>query len=172
MRQFFFPRAPLARRTLLSCHFIAQLGVLAAGLWWLIPRTPWVAMTTWSESWPPLALGAGLTLLTMVALRLLAELWLLPHHLGSQRPGFAPGAVVTRSYDRRPAVHDDDKAWTSQARPLEDDDAVVGDARVTRKAEPLSKRGHREPGLDLNRSSTGEPESQRVQKPSRQEPSL
>lgn len=47
MRQFLLPRAPLARRTLLCCHLLAQLGVLAAGLWWLIPRSPWVTMSSW-----------------------------------------------------------------------------------------------------------------------------
>lgn len=166
MRQFLLPRAPLARRTLLCCHLLAQLGVLAAGLWWLIPRSPWVTMSSWSDSWPPLAVGAGVTLLTMLALRLLAELWLLPHHLSAQRPGFAPGAVVTRSYDRRPAVHDGDKAWTSQARSIEDDDAVVGSARVTREAEPLAQRKQREPGLDFHRAPQEEPAGRR------QEPSL
>ncbi|SHK89064.1 hypothetical protein [Halomonas caseinilytica] len=146
MRQFFFPRRPLPRRTLLFCHAIIQLGLLVAGGLWLAPRTPWLADTTWLAAWPPLALGAGMLLLAMIGVRLLAELWLLPYHLAGLRNGFAPGDVVTRSFDRRPAVHDAERAWTSSARPVSMDDEVIGSARVARPASTW-RQGGDEPTL-------------------------
>ncbi|MBW5800412.1 hypothetical protein [Halomonas elongata] len=139
MRQFLFPRHPLPRRTLLFCHAIIQLGLLVAGGLWLAPRTPWLADTTWLAAWPRLALGGGVLLLAMVGVRLIAELWLLPYHLAGLRPGFAPGDVVTRSFDRRPAVHDSERAWTSSARSVSMDDEVIGSARVS---QPASRQRH------------------------------
>ncbi|SDN93693.1 hypothetical protein SAMN04487957_102439 [Halomonas shengliensis] len=145
MRQFLFPRRPLARGTLLTCHLLLQLGLAAGAALWLAPRTPWLSATTWQAAWPDVALGVGLWLLAAVVLRLVAELWLLPHHLAGQ---LGAGPVITRSWERRPAVHDREAAWTSEARPLDGEDEVVGRARVTRPAEPLRQRG-REPSLDL-----------------------
>ncbi|PSJ22560.1 hypothetical protein CVH10_05580 [Halomonas sp. ND22Bw] len=147
MRHFLFPRHPLPRRTLLFCHAVLQLGLLAAGGLWLAPHTPWLAETDWLSAWPELALGGGATLLAMVALRLLAELWLLPHHLAAQRTGFSAGAVVTRSIERRPAVHDRDQARVAGGREVDAEDAVLSPARVTRQAPP--PRRHDEPSLDL-----------------------
>ena len=161
MRQFLFPRAPLARATLLSCHLLLQIGLVVGAALWLVPQTPWLSGAGWPEAWPTLALGGGGLLLAMVALRLLAELWLLPHHLGQTRGGFAPSAVVTRSFERRPAVHDSQEAWTSQAREVQVEDGVVGSARVTR----ARRRGVDEPPLDLAAGNVTEP-------PSRQEPRL
>lgn len=181
MRHFFFPRSPLRRGTLLFCHAVLQFGVLGAGLWWLAPRTPWLAPTTWADAWPTLAIGASLTLAAMVGLRLIAELWLLPHHLADQRPGFAASDVVTRSFERRPAVHDEDQAWTSQARAITRGEEAVGSARVTRPAEPLGKRRVSEPGLNLNERlaeerDEGQPQdrgdSVAPRPPQRREPSL
>lgn len=147
MRQFLFPRRPLSRGTLLFCHLLLQLGLAAGAALWLAPRTPWLAPLSWAESWPPLALGGGLWLLAAVALRLLAELWLLPHHLAGQ---LGAGPVITRSYERRPAVHDPQAAWTSDARALDPDDSVVGSPRVRRPAEPLrTRQAAREPSLNL-----------------------
>ncbi|WP_253447596.1 hypothetical protein [Halomonas sp. Y3] len=94
MRQFLFPRRPLSRGTLLFCHLLLQLGLVAGAALWLAPRTPWLAPLSWAEAWPPLALGGGLWLLAAVALRLLAELWLLPHHLANAA---GAGPVITRS---------------------------------------------------------------------------
>ncbi|MFM9270411.1 hypothetical protein ACJ7V3_09120 [Halomonas elongata] len=139
MRQFLFPRHPLPRRTLLFCHAIIQFGLLVAGGLWLAPRTPWLADTTWLAAWPRLALGGGVLLLAMVGVRLIAELWLLPYHLAGLRSGFAPGDVVTRSFDRRPAVHDSERAWTSSARSVSMDDEVIGSARVS---QPASRQRH------------------------------
>lgn len=151
MRQFLFPRRPLARATVLTCHLLLQLGLLAAALLWLAPQSPWLAAgEATPHAWRPLALGGGLWLLAAVALRLLAELALLPHHLLAQRAGFAPSAVVTRSYERRPAVHDDAHAWTSAARTVADEEDAVGRPRVVR-------RDADEPTLDLARPNAPEP---------------
>ncbi|MDR5866931.1 hypothetical protein [Halomonas koreensis] len=146
MRSFLLPRHPLPRRTLLVCHAVIQLGLLGGGASWLAPRTPWLSDTGWSNAWPALALGAGLTLLAMVGARLLAELWLLPHHLAAQRTGFAAGAVVTRSVERRPAVHDRQRARVAGGREVDAEDAVIGPARVAPQAPP---RRQDEPSLDL-----------------------
>ncbi|MDR5903764.1 hypothetical protein [Franzmannia qiaohouensis] len=161
MRQFLFPRAPLARATLLSCHLLLQIGLVASAMLWLAPRTPWLSGAGWAEAWPTLALGSGALLLAMVALRLLAELWLLPYHLGQMRGGFAPSAVVTRSFERRPAVHDSQEAWTSQAREMHLEEGAVGTARVARPR----RRGVDEPTLDLAAGAAPEAAS-------RQEPHL
>ncbi len=153
MRQFLFPRRPLSRGTLIACHLLLQLGLAAGAALWLAPRTPWLAPLTWPEAWPPLALGLGLWLLAAVALRLLAELWLLPHHLAGS---MGAGPVITRSYERRPAVHDPSAAWTSDARALDPDDSEVGSPRVRRPAEPLrSRQAAREPSLDLAEPQAG-----------------
>ncbi|MDR5861049.1 hypothetical protein FZZ93_12635 [Halomonas eurihalina] len=157
MRQFLFPRQPLPRRTLLFCHAVIQLGLLVAGGLWLAPRTPWLADTTWLAAWPHLALGGGVLLLAMVGVRLIAELWLLPYHLAGLRSGFAPGDVVTRSFDRRPAVHDNERAWTSAARSVSMDDEVIGSARV---AQPGSRQRHAGNEPTLNPSDgEAEPDS-------------
>ncbi|MCE8017389.1 hypothetical protein HOP62_15025 [Halomonas sp. MCCC 1A17488] len=140
MRQFLFPRRPLSRGVLLFLHLFLQLGLLCAATLWLLPRTPWQAAIGWEQAWPDLAFGAGLWLAAAIVLRLLIELCLLPHHLTS-RTGFAPGDVVTRSFERRPAVHDRQAAWTSEARPVETEPSVLGNARVTRPAEPLKPQG-------------------------------
>lgn len=151
MRQFLFPRRPLARSTLLTCHLLLQLGLLIGVALWLAPHTPWVAPVSWASVWPILALGVGSWLLAAIGLRLLAELWLLPYHLANLRPGFTPGAVITRSFERRPAVHDEDDSWTSEARPVDTDTGVVGSARVRRPAERLRPQAaHHEPSLDLS----------------------
>lgn len=150
MRKFLFPRQPLARSTLVACHLLLQLGLLAAALLWLLPRLPWNAPLGWSQAWPALALGTGIWLLATIGLRMLAELWLLPHHLAALRPGFTPGSVVTRSFERRPAVHSEEATWTSASGPLEEKDDAVGKARVTRPAQRLRPRGaSNEPTLDL-----------------------
>lgn len=162
MRQFLFPRAPLSRTTLLFCHFTLQLGLLIGGAMWLAPRTPWLSGAPWAAAWPSLALGGGLLLLAMVGVRLLAELWLLPHHQMAQRNGFAPSAMITRSFEQRPAVHDSAEAWTSQARQIDAEDTVLGSARVTRPR----RRGGDEPTLDLATPHTPEPTT------TRQEPHL
>ncbi|MFC3285691.1 hypothetical protein [Litchfieldella rifensis] len=164
MRQFLFPRRPLPRRTLLFCHLVIQVGLLVAGGGWLASRTPWLSSQDWASAWPELVLGGSLLLLAIVATRLLAELWLLPHHLAEQRPGFAPSAVVTRSFDRRPAIHDEGHAWTSAARSVDAEDTVLGSARVSQPA-PSRRRGLDEPTLDLAASGTPEP-------PARHEPRL
>lgn len=151
MRKFLFPRRPLARSTLVACHLLLQLGLLAAALLWLAPRTPWLAPLGWSQAWPALALGTGIWLLAAIGLRMLAELWLLPHHLAALRPGFTPGSVVTRSFERRPAVYSEAATWTSESRPLEEEYDAVGKARVTRPAQRLRPRGaSNEPTLDLS----------------------
>src|SRR5690554_6384149 len=151
MRQFLFPRRPLSRGTLLFCHLLLQLGLAAGAALWLVPCSPWLAPLGWAEAWPPLALGGGLWLLAAVVLRLLAELRQLPHHLAGQ---IGAGPVSTRSFERRPAVHDPNASWTSDARSLEPDDSVVGSARVRRPADRLRPR---EPSLDLGEGSR-EPE--------------
>ncbi|MEQ5800567.1 hypothetical protein [Halomonas sp. H10-9-1] len=154
MRQLLFPRRPLSRGTLLACHLLLQLGLAAGAALWLAPRTPWLAATTWQDAWPDLALGGGLWLLAAMLLRLMTELALLPHHLVGQ---LGAGPVITRSWERRPAVHDPQAAWTSEARPLSTEGEAVGSARVTRAAESLRSRRNREPSLDLNGVSHGEP---------------
>ncbi|MFO7648201.1 hypothetical protein [Halomonas campaniensis] len=162
MRQLLFPRRPLGRTTLITCHLLLQLGLAAGAMLWLAPRSPWLAPLGWAEAWPSLALGGGAWLLAVIGLRLLAELWLLPHHLAALRPGFAPGAVVTRSFDRRPAVHGQDTAWTSEARTMAAPEESVGRPRVTRPAERLHPRDS-EPTLDL--AAEGEPDPARRREP-------
>ncbi|TDR51871.1 hypothetical protein DFP85_11556 [Halomonas ventosae] len=167
MRQFLFPRRPLARTTLLTCHLLLQLGLLAGAALWLAPRTPWLAPVDWASAWPALALAGGGWLLAAVALRLLAELWLLPHHLAAQRPGFAPGAVVTRSWERRPAVHDREAAWTSAASSVApEEESVLGNARVLRPAERhRPERSASEPTLDLATGGQAEPDASAEPRP-------
>ncbi|MCE8018800.1 hypothetical protein HOP51_01530 [Halomonas sp. MCCC 1A11036] len=140
MRQFFFPRRPMSRGVLLFIHALLQLGLLTAAALWLLPRSPWLTAVEWSQVWPSLAVGAGLWLATALTLRLLIELCLLPYHLGP-REGFAPSDMVTRSFERRPAVHDAQAAWTSDARSIEIEPSVLGSARVTRPADPLRPQG-------------------------------
>ncbi|QOR40568.1 hypothetical protein HNO52_20090 [Billgrantia diversa] len=140
MRQFLFPRRPMSRGVLLFSHFVLQLGLLASAALWLLPRSPWFSTLDWGQAWPTLALGAALWLAATLGLRLLVELCLLPHHVGN-RVGFTPGDMVTRSFERRPAVHDNQAAWTSEARPVETEPSVLGNARVTRPAEPLKPHG-------------------------------
>jgi hypothetical protein len=56
---------------------------------------------------------------------------MLPHHVGSQLAALTPGSVVTRSFERRPAVHAPDSAWVHEAQPpAEEDEGVIGSARV------------------------------------------
>ena len=135
MRQFLFPRRPLTRVTVLTCHLLLQLGLLAGVALWLAPQAPWPMPGDASPGhWLPLALGGGLWLLAAMALRLVAELALLPHHQKAQRPGFAPAAVVTRSYERRPAVYDEAQ-WTGEARRVADEEVeAVGRPRVVQRA--------------------------------------
>ncbi|MEQ6917930.1 hypothetical protein [Halomonas aquatica] len=160
MRQFLFPRRPLARATVLNCHLLLQLGLLGATALWLVPRLSWLRPSVEANSaWPTLAMAGGLWLLAAVTLRLLAELCLLPHHIKAQRPGFAPGAVVTRSWERRPAVHDNEAAWTSEARHVDaEEESALGSPRVVRPAEryrPPNYPG--EPALDLALGDQPEP---------------
>ncbi|MBE0487741.1 MAG: hypothetical protein IBX53_01570 [Halomonas sp.] len=152
MQQFLFPRRPLSRGTLLFCHLLMQLGLAAGAALWLAPRTPWLAPLGWAEAWPALSLGGGLWLLATVALRLVAELLLLPHHLAGS---LGAGPVITRSWERRPAVHDSNAAWTSDARAMDTDDSTVGTARVRHPAERLRPR---EPSLDLGEGMPRESE--------------
>lgn len=159
MRQFLFPRRPLSRRTLLFSHLVLQLGLLVIGVAWLAPRTPWLAETRWAMAWPELVIGFSVMLLAMAGARLLVELWLLPHYLASQREGFAPSAVITRAFDRRPAVHDADESWISGGRRHEAEDTVLSAARVTQPATPMTRRRRQdEPTLDLT-GGTPEPVS-------------
>ncbi|EPC00898.1 hypothetical protein L861_05715 [Litchfieldella anticariensis FP35 = DSM 16096] len=157
MRQFLFPRRPLSRRTLIFSHLVIQLGLLMTGVAWLAPRTPWLAETAWSQAWPELILGISILLLAMVGARLLAELWLLPHFLVNQRAGFAPGEVITRSFDRRPAVHDTNDSWTGAARRHDVEDTVLGAARVTQPAASARRQRQSEPTLDMAANATPEP---------------
>lgn len=167
MRQLLFPRQPLARSTLVTCHLLLQLGLVATAVFLLAPRTPWFAPLGWSQAWPALAMGTGIWLLATICLRLLAELCLLPHHLAALRPGFTAGSVVTRSFERRPAVHSMEASWTSESGPLEEEDDAVGKARVTRPAQRLRPRGaSNEPTLDLAM------ENDRIETPSIRGPHL
>lgn len=170
MRNFFLMRRPLPRRTLVFCHGVIQLGLLLVGGAWLARHTPWLAPVSWMEAWPTLALGGGLLLLTLVGVRLLAELLMLPHHLAGLRQGFAPSAVVTRSFERRPAVHDADGAWVNEARPAPEpailDEEAVGNARVIRPRRPFSAR---QAPNDVDKASRSDRDGEA---PARQEPSL
>lgn len=145
MRTFFLLRRPLPRRTVIFCHMVAQLGLLTAGAAWLLQRTPWLSSASWTDAWPGLVMGTGILLLAMVGVRLLAEVLMLPHYVAaSMRQGFVPGAVVTRSFDRRPAVHDPQDAWVNESRatvqPAILDEEAVGNARVIQPRRPFSAR--------------------------------
>lgn len=168
MRNFLFLRRPLPRRTLVFCHVTAQLALFVAGLAWLVRHSPPLTGGDWTTSWPTLVLGGGIWLLGLVGVRLLAELLMLPYHLASLRTGSAPGAVLTRAYDRRPAVHDPERRWVNEVSPVDPQEAV-GEARVTQPRQPLKSRlrGTTEPGVDLDgHGGVAAPGKQR------QEPSL
>ncbi len=101
-----------------------------------------------------LALGGGALLLAMALVRLFAELWMAPHHMQARRNGLAPGDVMTRAIDRRPAMHDPEQAWIGTAKPLDPDEGVVGQARVTQprqstttKRQPTTPSQRQEPSL-------------------------
>ncbi|MCC5881397.1 MAG: hypothetical protein JJU25_01995 [Halomonas sp.] len=136
MRQLQHCHHPIAHRVLVCLHLLVQLGLLGAAALWLVPRTPWLAAVEWSQAWPSLALGTGLWLAAALGLRLVIELCQQAVQR-KERKGFAPHEMVTRSFERRPAVHDAQAAWTSEARAIEIEPSVLGSARVTRPAEPL-----------------------------------
>ncbi len=170
MRNLLSLRRPLPRRTLVFCHGVVQLGLLLAGGAWFVRHSPWLTSASWLESWPTLTLGMGVLLLAMVGTRLLAELLMLPHHLAGLRQGFSPGAVMTRSFERRPAVHDPEGTWVSEARPAPEpailDEEAVGSARVIRPRRPFSARQAPDDTDGTSRSNDA------GEVPSRQEPSL
>ncbi|SHF28210.1 hypothetical protein SAMN02745148_02216 [Modicisalibacter ilicicola DSM 19980] len=141
MGTLFSLRCPLPRRTLIFCHGMAQMGLLLGGTAWLVRHSPWMSAASWQDAWPTLAFGAGVLLLAMVGLRLLAELLMLPHHVRSQLQGFGPGSVVTRSFERRPAMHDPAEAWVNEVKPMPEDEGVIGDARVLEPRRKLTPRG-------------------------------
>ena len=143
MGPLFSLRRPLARRTLVFCHAVVQLGWIVGDALWLLEHAPWMTTTPWQEAWPTLALGVGLLLLAMVGTRLVWELLMVPHHVRAQLQDLVPGgSVVTRSFERRPAVHDPDSAWVNEARPAApEDDGVIGDARVLESRRKLTPRG-------------------------------
>lgn len=166
MRNFLFLRHPLPRRTLVFCHVVTQLALCVAGLVWLARHSPPLSGGAWTTSWPTLALGGGVWLLSLVGVRLLAELLMLPYHLAGLRNADSPGAVMTRAYDRRPAVHDPERRWVNA--PVISEEAV-GEARVTRPRQSLKTRLHSptEPGVAGDaREAVAAPGKQR------QEPSL
>lgn len=140
MRQLQLSQRPALRGVLMISHLFLQLGLLGAAMLWLLPRTPWLAAIEWSHAWPRLALGVGLWLTAALSLRLFVALCLHSRQQ-KKRKGFAPSDVVTRSFERRPAVHDSEAAWTSEARAIETEPSVIGSARVTRPAEPLKPQG-------------------------------
>lgn len=145
MRNFFLLRRPLPRRTVVFCHLVAQVALVLNGALWLAWQTPWLSEISWREAWPSLALGSGLLLLAMVGLRLLADLFMLPHYIaGTLRQGIMPGAVMTRSFERRPGVHDPQETWVNDARPTGQaailDQEAVGNARVIKPRRPFSAR--------------------------------
>ncbi|QJQ95496.1 MULTISPECIES: hypothetical protein [Halomonadaceae] len=145
MRTLLLLQRPLSRRSVVFVHVAAQLSWLLCGGVWLAFHSPWLSTVAWSEAWPAMLLGVGVMLLVMLGTRLLAELVMLPHYMSAMRQGFAPSAVVTRSYERRPAVHDTNESWTSAARYQEGDDAVLGEARVTQPATVGRRRSQEEP---------------------------
>ncbi|TDX28698.1 hypothetical protein DFO67_10981 [Modicisalibacter xianhensis] len=145
MRNFFLLRRPLPRRTVVFCHLVAQVALFLNGVLWLVSQTPWLAETRWQAAWPSLALGGGLLLLAMIGLRLLADLFMLPHYIaGTLRQGIVPGAIMTRSFDRRPGVHDPQESWVNDTRPTGQaaiiDEEAVGNARVIKPRRPFSRR--------------------------------
>jgi hypothetical protein len=164
MRDFIMMRRPLPRRTLIFSHCLLQLGLLLAGGVWLWRHSPSVSGASWQASWPMMALGGGALLLAMALLRLLAELWMAPHHMLARRGGFAPGDVMTRAIDRRPAMHDPEQSWIGTARPLDPDEGVVGQARVTQPRQPLAARH--------DTTSRQDAAPQRADSGQRQEPTL
>ncbi|MCK0715159.1 hypothetical protein ACFO0U_09530 [Chromohalobacter sarecensis] len=140
MRDFILMRRPLPRRTLIFSHCMLQIGLLLIGGAWLWRHSPAASGLPWQASWPMLALGGGALLLAMALVRLFAELWMAPHHMLARREGFAPGDVMTRAIDRRPAMHDPEQAWISTAKPLDPDEGVVGQARVTQPRQPATAK--------------------------------
>ncbi|MGC3873922.1 hypothetical protein ACPF7Z_11705 [Halomonas sp. GXIMD04776] len=153
MGTLFSLRHPLPRRTLMFCHGVAQLGWLLGGIAWLLRRSPWMTSLSWLDAWPTLAFGAGVVLLAMVGTRLVGELLMLPHHVRHQLQGLLPGSVVTRSFERRPGMHDPADAWVNEVKPIPEDEGVVGDARVLEPRRKLTPRD-RETARDTHRQGT------------------
>lgn len=166
MRNFFLLRRPLPRRTVVFCHVVSQLALLLAGGAWFARHSPWLSSITWGDAWPTLALGMGLLLLSLVGVRLLAELMMLPHHLANLRQGFAPSAVMTRSFERRPAVHDADGAWVNEAKPVSPDEGIIGSARVARTRRAANASATAEPTLNLQSGANDAQADRRRQEPS------
>ena len=166
MRNFFLLRRPLPRRTVVFCHIVLQLALLTTGAAWFVRNSPLAGPVTWLEAWPTLAFGTGILLLSMVGVRLLAELLMLPHHLANLRQGFAPSAVVTRSFERRPAVLGVDDAWVNEVKPVSPDEGIIGSARVTRPRRAANASTSAEPTLDLQDSAGGTQADRRRQEPS------
>lgn len=166
MRNFFLLRRPLPRRSVVFCHVVAQLALLLAGGAWFVRHSPLLSPVTWANAWPTLTLGMGLLLLSMVGVRLLAELMMLPHHLANLRQGFAPSAVMTRSFERRPAVHDANGAWVNEVKPTSPDEGIIGNARVTRPRRAANASASAEPTLDLQNGANDTQADWRRQEPS------
>lgn len=125
MRNFFLPYRPLPRKVIAACHLLIQLGVLAAGGYWL-------ARDGLEQPWQHWASGAGATLGALIVVRLLGELWMLPHYLLAQQSAASGrNAIITRSFDKRPGTR------------LEPDDAV-GTARVIQQDAPTARQESRE----------------------------
>lgn len=126
-------RSRSARR---AVHLALQLGLLAAA-WWVLPRTPWLNGNDWAAAWPMISLAMAVWLALAMCLYALAELCLSSRDRPERRTGFTPEEMITRSFERRPAVHSEDDAWTSAAREVETEPSVLGEARVMRPAKPL-----------------------------------
>lgn len=166
MRNFFLLRRPLARHSVVFCHVVAQLALLLAGGTWFARHSPLLSPVTWGDAWPTLTLAMSLLLLSLVGVRLLAELMMLPHHLANLRQGFAPSAVMTRSFERRPAVHDANGAWVNEVKPVSPDEGIIGNARVTRPRRAANASTSAEPTLDLQNGANDTQADWRRQEPS------
>ncbi|WP_444678953.1 hypothetical protein [Halomonas sp. E19] len=127
-------RSPGVRR---AVHLALQLGLLAAAASWGLPRSPWLGGSGWATAWPSAALSLAVWLALAMCLYALVEFCLSPRERPEQRAGFTPEEMITRSFERRPAVHSEEDAWTSTAREVETEPSVLGKARVMRPAKPL-----------------------------------
>ncbi|MCM5704475.1 hypothetical protein [Larsenimonas salina] len=116
MRHFLFPDRPLSRRVITTLHGLLQLAILGYGGYWLWLGGLHQELLRWGT-------GVGAMLCAMIVLRLMAELWLLPHYLKAQviaMSGRAP--MITRPNDPRTGrppnthgTHEDD--GVGEARP-------------------------------------------------------
>lgn len=120
MRNFFFPYRPLSRRVISTLHGLVQLAILGSGGYWLWLGGLHQELIRWGT-------GAGIMVGAMAVMRLLAELWMLPHYLKAQVIAMSARApIITRANDARTGRPPD-------ARDIHEEEGVGEARKASRK---------------------------------------